>query len=248
MRQAYDLLAYNLNLFYNSALYWPRKANPALLALVFVCVAGWLSAGVGKFGAAARHLAVFGLFATALPATFSILGIYTFGGDRRSVYLSPFIFTFTALGLYLLCSVRRLRWITALVGIGYLILWAVELPAFYRERMTPYSTADLLAVWRDSGKLPIYVGGGGADAVSYTLHDYPEVQVQSVPATVPPAPYLYLSLHWPLQQDQWDVRHAETLHQRSHKVTLLLERPAKYMSKLGVSDVPLLPAERFMDL
>jgi hypothetical protein len=230
LRQAYDLLTYNLNLFYNSALYWPQKANPALLAPVLVCVLGWWAAAAGRFGPLARHLAIFGLLAISLPAALSILGTYTFGGDRRSLYLSPFIFAFTALGCYLLGSVRKVRWIAGVAGAAYLVLWAVNLPAFYRERTSPYSSDQLVTVWRESGKLPIYVGGGGADAIRYAFRRYPEARIEPVPFSVPPAPYLYLSLHWPLEQDRWDVNHSAKLREKNYQATLLLERPAKYMA------------------
>jgi hypothetical protein len=230
VRQAYDLLTYNLNLFYDSALYWPQKGNPVLLALVAVCVVGWAAAAAGRFGKMARHLAALGFFAVSVPAVFSILQIYTFGGDRRSLYLSPFIFAFTALGFYLVGSIRGLRWIGGLVGVGYLALWAISLPAFYRERRVPYTTGDLFTLWRDNGKLPIEVAGGGANAVRYALRDHPEIQVHDMPYTLPAAPYLYLSLHWPLEQDKWDVRHAGKLRAKGYKATLLAERSAKFMA------------------
>jgi hypothetical protein len=108
-------------------------------------------------------------------------------------------------------------------------LWAACIPSCYEDRKTPYSTADLVTLWQDNGKPPIEVAGGGAITIKYALREHPEIAVYDMPYALPPPPYLYVSFHWPLEQDQWDVHHIDRLRQNGYKTTLLAQRPAKYM-------------------
>jgi hypothetical protein len=78
--------------------------------------------------------------------------------------------------------------------------------------------------------LPIYVAGGGVNTVRYVLRGHPEISVQDVIAQLPEAPYLYVSLHWPIEKDQWDVHHFERLTKEGYSAALLAERPVKYMA------------------
>jgi len=103
---AYGLGSYALNLFYNPALYFPNRLNPAILPLVLICILGWGLALWGQFGREIRHLAVFSAAAIALPASLSSLRVFPFGGVRQLLFLGPFLMAFAALGLYSLRANR----------------------------------------------------------------------------------------------------------------------------------------------
>lgn len=229
LSHAYDLLTYHLNLFYDSALYWPLRLNPALLPLVILCVVGWTTAALGHFGRLPRHLAALSFFAVCIPALLSIARIYTFGGDRRSLFLSPFLFAFAGLGLYRALRIKWLGPVVALTGAAYLFFWAAGLPAFYRERRTAVDGQQLAQLWRENGQPPIQVAGGGANAVRYALRQYPEIKVLDMPYTLPDVPYLYVSLHWPIEADQWDVKQGAKLKEKGYTATLLAKGPVKYL-------------------
>ncbi|MBI1787413.1 MAG: hypothetical protein HYR60_07670 [Acidobacteria bacterium] len=227
--RAYDLLTYQLNLFYNRSLYWPLAPNLTLLPLVLLCLLGWGLSIAGKFGAMARRLAWLGLASVWIPALLSLRASFPFGGVRQSLFLAPYVIGFTALGFY---ALRFTRWTTVagcLAAGLYAVLWAGNLPLFYRDRVLPFRAAEIAEVWANNGKLPYYDQNAGMDTIRYLLRDRPDIIVSRFGRTLPEAPYLLLSMHWPIEKAMLNPHLLQELRDSGHTVTLLMERPAKYM-------------------
>ena len=79
------------------------------------------------------------------------------------------------------------------VACGYLVLWGVNLQAFYAQREAVYAPADLVAAWEQSGRLPVYTRGSDGN-LRYELRDHPEIQISTVTTDVKP-PYLLITTH-----------------------------------------------------
>lgn len=221
---AYDLAAYHLNLFYNPALYWPESANWAILPLVAICVLGWSLAAGGAFGPRARHLAFLGMLAVALPAGLSLARMFPFGGVRQTLFLSPLLLAFTALGFYGLWARPRTRVAACLAAAFYLGLWGVNLPRFYRERVAPYSTQDLVDLWQQNGRIPVYVRGGNEREIEYTLRQHPEIFLDSLPR-FSKAPYLLITTHYRIDNPIWYAGYLDYLSQSHYQASLVAYRP-----------------------
>jgi hypothetical protein len=220
----YDFGTYHLNLFYNPALYWPESVNWATLPLVLLCLLGWGLAVAGKFGWRARHLALLGMVAVALPAGLSLVRIFPFGGIRQTLFLSPFVLAFTALGLYALGARPVLRILGVAAAVVYLALWGINLPRFYRERVTPYSAQELVSIWRQNQGIQVYMRGGNEREIEYTLRLHPEIPLRSLPL-LSKAPYLLITTHYQIDDPVWFAGYREYLAKSHYQVALLAEKP-----------------------
>jgi len=219
---AYDLAAYHLNLFYNPSLYWPQALNPVILPLVCLCVLGLALAFAGRWGAYLRHFALLGLLAAAIPAALSMFRAFPFGGVRQTLFLSPFLFAFTALGFYALFGNRLTRLPAAAVAVAYIALSIFSLPRFYDDRVVTYRPEEIVKLWRDNGNLPSYAWKA-AGPLQYVLRDYPEIHVQK-PAEEGPqamAPFLLIS---PNHQLDKDSGFEETLQRAGLRPILLADK------------------------
>lgn len=231
VKHAYDLLAYHLNLFYNGALYWPLKPNLVLLPLIAICFLGWAWAAAGRLGAAARHLALLGALAIAAPAMLSLHNNFPFGGVRQSLFLTPYVLGFTALGFYAFRFARWTRATGVVIAGVYMTLWGINVSHFYQDRVLPFTAQELVRAWQLNERSPICTTGGSVDSIRYWLRDYPEITINNTCASnLPPAPFLVVSPYWDLQHDQWHTQLLEKLAISGNAVSLLIERPAKYMA------------------
>lgn len=228
---SYDLFTYNLNLFYNSSLYWPRLINGALLPLVLLCISGWALALAGKFGTQARQLALVGLAVTGTLAALSTVGVFPFGGVRQTLMLSPFLFAFTGLGGSFLSRRRATRVIGGLAAIAYLTAWAINLPRFYDERVSVFNADDIVQAWRQNGELPVYTRGSEWE-LQYVMRNHPEIEIHTL-APFPRAPYLLVATHWPpLENQTFYFGYAQSLKRDGFQATLVMAKPAYHLDSL----------------
>ena len=146
-------MTYNLNLFYNKALYWPRHLNPAVLPLVCLCTLGWAFASVGKFGRKSMQLSLIAAFCLAVTGLLSLVQKYPFGGVRQTLFMAPFFFVFTAYGFYMLVNSRIGKMFGAALAGTYMVLWIYNLPLFYKERTVPFNSTELVEIWEQNGRL-----------------------------------------------------------------------------------------------
>jgi len=221
---AYDLLTYHLNVAYNPALYWPERLNPILLPLVLLCLLGWSMAALGKFGPQMRHLSLLGLAAVAAPAALSLVRIFPFGGVRQSLFLSPFILIFAALGFYTLRVRPGMRVLGVAIACGYLVVWALNLPAFYAQRQPVYTPADLVAAWEQNGRLPVYSRGAERE-LRYELRFRPEIPIEGLSDNSKP-PYLLVATHNWIGDNRWFAGFPEYLERSGYRATIVRQAPA----------------------
>ncbi len=221
---AYDLATYHLNLFFNPALYWPEGLNAALLPLVLLCILGWILAASGKFGPHARQFAFLGLAAVVLPAILSVLKMFPFGGVRQSLYLSPFFLAFAAFGFYALRYNFLTRVLAVALACGYLVVWAVNLPAFYERREAVYTPDDLVSAWKQNGSLPVYARECERE-LRYELRQHPEISVATLPMEMKP-PYLLIGTHNWIGDGRWYGGFPEYLEKSGYRATVVKEVPA----------------------
>lgn len=229
--RAYDLLTYNLNLFYNGALYWPRRLNPVLLPLIIMCLLGWCYSASGKLGRIARHLSLFGAIALLITALLSLSEKYPFGGVRQTLFMSPFIFAFTGIGLWTLIRLGVTKAITVVILGIYLILWSINLPHFYRERILPYTAQDILNAWEQNGKHTFYADGGCGGNIRYMMRSYPDVKIQDFGfknGMPPEPPFFLISAHWSIENSLWIPGLKDDLEKSGYQIELIIVREATY--------------------
>jgi hypothetical protein len=228
---AYDLAAYHLNLFYNPALYLPNRLNPVLIFPALLCALGCVLAATGKFGPRVRHFAILAFAALCLTAFLSIgrIHVFPFGGTRQTLFLSPFLFVFTALGAWGLYANRLTKYSALGAAVLYAALWAVNLPRFYHDRLESYTGADLLRIWQQNGRLPIFVNEYSRGEIRYALRDHSEIPYFPPQGPPPPtASYLMISTHAPLGDPYWLPAMKEWYEETRSKVTLVAQRPAAH--------------------
>ncbi len=232
LSRAYDLLTYNLNLFYNGVLYWPRALNPVLLPLIIICILGWYYSTTGRFGRMAKHLSIFGIISLLITALLSLLMKYPFGGVRQTLFMSPFIFTFTGLGFWVLIRSRLGKAVAGVLVVAYLVLWGINLPHFYKERVFPYTTQDLVTAWEENGKLRFYGDGGCRDTIRYMLRKYSDIEIESLKFgghnVLPEPPFLLISPHWPMEDSLWTPHLKERIEKLGYHTELIAVRAAAY--------------------
>ncbi len=237
VRHAYDLATYQLNLFYNPALYWPERLNPLLIPLVLLCILGWSLALAGIFGPDARQLSLMGLAGVLLPAALSFVKMYPFGGVRQTLYLNPFFLTFVAFGFYALRGAPLTRLLGIALAGAYLLVWGLNLPAFYRERRAAYTPNELVDTWKENGSLPVFAWGSERE-LRYELREHPEISIDTVPmhskSTQAP-PYLLICTHNWIGDDHWFKGYPEYLQGLGYKATLLKQGPLWNLESVGVS-------------
>lgn len=233
MQHTYGLATFQLNLFYNPALYWPDRLDPALLPLVLLCLAGWVLALKGRWGDRVRHFAWLGIAAVALPAVLSLskIKVFPFGGLRQTLFLSPFFLVFAALGLYALWTLRSARILAGLTAAAYLTIWAINLPRLYNDRLATYGTADIVNAWEQSGRLPIYAWNSDRE-IRYAVREHPEIIVETLPyleklPTNPNTAYLLVTTRWPLGDNPWFPGFLEYFARAGQRSTPLVEKQAK---------------------
>lgn len=226
LMHAYDLAAYHLNLFFNPSLYWPEALNPLILPLICLCVLGWTLAFRGRFGAYARHFALLGLAAVLIPAGLSTLRAFPFGGVRQTLFLSPLLFAFTAIGFYALGANRLARLAGGAIALGYLTLWAINLPRFYEDRVMTYRAEDIVKLWKESGSLPSFAWKA-TGPLRYVLRNYPDMNVQrpNAEGSQFQAPFFLISPNHALGRDAGFV---QSLRQDGLVPVRLAETPTKH--------------------
>jgi hypothetical protein len=234
IKHAYDLCVYQVNLFYNTSLYWPERLNPVLLPLVLVCLLGWTLAAFGRFGPAVRQLAWMGITLIALLAVLStsIFRYFPFGGLRQTIFLSPLFLSFTALGFWSLRGNSIARAAGILIGVSYLAMWGINLPRFYQERAATYSTADIVDTWKTNGKLPLYCWTC-YDEIRYAVKGYPDIPVTAIEnGRLPQAPYFLVLTLGPLEPRYSYFSYfgvvPPLLAEAGQKATNVMERPAAH--------------------
>lgn len=203
---AWDLATYHLNPFYNPALYQPQRWNPALIPLVMICAVGWALAVRGAFGKAARELAYLGAICVLTVALLSLGRIHSFpfGGVRQTLFIGPFLFVFTGLGFAALLA-RRATAIPVVAAVAaYALLWGINIPRFYADRLRPFDEEQVVRAWRDGGKLTIWTNELSWGEVRYIFRNESDARFAS-PITVPDpkAAYLLVSTHGPVGDDYW---------------------------------------------
>jgi hypothetical protein len=232
LSRGYDLLTYNLNLFYNGELYWPRELNPVLLPLIIICIIGWYYSTIGRFGRKARHLSFFGMISLVITALLSLLMKYPFGGVRQTLFMSPFIFSFTGLGFWILTRSRLGKAIAFFLVVTYIVLWSINIPHFYRERILPYTKQDILNAWEQNGKLTFYGDGGCHVNIRYLMRLYPDVKIKDFAfkngKTSGPPPLFYISAHWPIDKSLWMPGLRDDLEKSGYQIELIIAREATY--------------------
>jgi len=231
LTRVYDVMTYHLNLFYNGALYWPRQLNPVLLPLVGFCIFGWIYAAFGKFGQVAKHLSILAIMCLILIAVLSFLKKYPFGGVRQTVFMAPFLFSFTAMGFYALGRSARWKPIAVVVGVAYIILWIINLPHFYQERIIPFDSRELLTAWEQSGKPKVYTLSGCKDSIKYRMRQHSQVEVQNLPFPLPnDQVFLIVSIHGAIEDGHglWRPRLQEEIKRSGYITTLIMKRIPKY--------------------
>jgi hypothetical protein len=229
--RAYDLLTYNLNLFYNGSLYWPRELNPILLPLVIICILGWFLSMIGRFGSIAKHLSFFAIISLLVTVLLSLLMKYPFGGVRQTLFMSPFIYSFTALGFWFLIRSGLGKLVTSVLVITYLILWSINLPHFYKERIFPYTSQELVNAWQKNDKIEFYADGGSRDTIRYLLREYPDIKIEHIDFDndiLPEAPFFFISPHWPIGASLWLPNLTETIEKSGYQVEEIIVRKAAY--------------------
>ncbi|HTA42725.1 MAG TPA: hypothetical protein VK789_09775 [Bryobacteraceae bacterium] len=228
----YDLATYHLNLFYDPSLYWPERLNLVLLPLALLCFAGWAASAFGRFGEHAKRFALLSSAMIAAPAILSLnrFRLFPFGGVRQTLFLSPLLFVFCALGLGWLLSFRQLRIAGLILGAAYLSLWGIKLPRFYSDRLRPYEPEDIVRVWRENGELPFYSTHGNME-LTYAVRDYPEIRFMKTKYLAFPDPttsYFLIETRAPLGDPDWLPGLAEHYQRAGQHVELLTSRPAKH--------------------
>jgi hypothetical protein len=218
---AYDLGTYHLNLFYNPSLYWPERLNIILLPLVVICILGWSYAALGKLGLGPRRLAFFGLAMVATIVVLSLVKLFPFGGVRQSLFFNPFFLVFTALGFYSLRFHKMTRIAGTLAATAYLVLWAVDLPRFYQERLPMYTPEELVTAWTQNGKLPVFARECERE-LRYELRTHPEIRVNTLPAVSKP-PYLLITTHHWIGDNTWFSGFPEYLEKSGYKATIVIQ-------------------------
>jgi hypothetical protein len=228
LTRAYDILTYHLNLFYNGELYWPRQVNPVLIPLLALCLLGWCFAAAGKFGRMAKDLAILAIICFAVPAILSFFRKFPFGGVRQTLFLSPFLFTFTALGFYLLTSSRPAKAIGTAFAIGYIVLWCLNLPYLYQVRRVTFGPNDILTVWENNEKLKFYEHSGCTDMIKYMLRNHAKIDIEYLPYHLPAPPFLLISTHWGVDDSLWRIDLKEKIREAGYRATLLIKREPAY--------------------
>ena len=223
---AYDVATYLLNLAYNTSIYFPERLNIVLLPLVALCVCGWILSLRGKYGDAAKHLALLGAVTLATPAALSFINVFPFGGIRQTLFLSPLFIAFTALGFYALLANRTTQAAAGLVAVSYLTLWAFNLPRFYEDRRMLYSSEDLVHLWRENDRGIYYCQICGPE-LEYMLRSDAEIAVKQLPANAKP-PYLLVSTRWPVGDNPYFHDFVNSLNKTGYHATPLLIKAARH--------------------
>jgi hypothetical protein len=233
LTRAYDVFTYHLNLFYNGILYWPRHLNPVLLPLVGLCIFGWIYAALGKFGQAAKYLSLLATGCMVLTAVLALLKKYPFGGVRQTIFMTPFLLSFTAIGFYTVVRSPKLKPIGVVVAVAYIILWMINLPHFYRERVQPFDSKELMTTWEQSGKLKVYTLGGSNESIRYRLRGQPRIEIKDLPWPRLPneESFLLVSTHWSIEDELWRPKLKGEIESSGFVGTLLMNRLPKYPLK-----------------
>jgi len=179
-------------------------------------------------------MALLGWFALAMPALLSFRRAFPFGGVRQTLFLSPFLIVFTALGFYSLRRRRVTRFLGISLAVAYLVLWAANLPRFYNQRDPAYTTEDIVRAWQDNGKLPIYARECERE-LQYKLREHPEIPVESLPPFSTTS-YLLVSTHWPpLDNNKMFLGFADNLRKSGYRATLVTQKAPTNLDSLKYS-------------
>jgi hypothetical protein len=229
--KTYDLLTYQLNLFYNSSLYWPRQLNPVLLPLVALCVIGWLYAAAGKCGQIAKQMSSLAAIALASTAILSLFRKYPFGGVRQAVFMTPFLFAFTGMGFYKFVSSRIGKVLGVIMVGSYILLWGINLPHFYRDRSTVFNSQELMTVWEQHEKPKVYAMGGSKNFLRYLLGAHSSIELEDLPyplSVMEDPPFLFVSTHWPIEKSLQRPKLVEEIKNSGYRANLIMMRVPKY--------------------
>jgi hypothetical protein len=156
---------------------------------------------------------------------------YPFGGVRQTLFMSPFIFAFTGLGFWILIRSRIGKAVAGVLIITYLVLWSINLPNFYKERVTPFTSQDLVNAWEENGRLTFYGDGGCGKAIKYLLREHPDIEVQDLDYEsdiLPESPFFVISPHWPMEGSLWLSDLEERIERTGCQTELIMIRNAAY--------------------
>jgi hypothetical protein len=146
--------------------------------------------------------------------------------------MTPFLISFTAVGFWSLVRSPKAKSIGIGLAIAYLILWAINLPHFYRDRMIPFDSRELMAAWEQNGKLKVYTLAACKDSIRYRLRMYPEVKVENLPfPLLIDEPFLLVSPQWAIEDDIWLPRLQDQIKRSGYNINLVMKRAPKYPVK-----------------
>jgi hypothetical protein len=160
--------------------------------------------------------------------SFDRIRIFPFGGVRQTLFLSPFLFVFAGLGFQTLWRYRVTRIAGGAVAALYFLLWALNLPLFYRDRLAAYDTSDLVALWQQHGELP-FNAAFCAEEIRYALRNHREISVRPLSNDqMDSAPYFLVLKIGPANDQTSSPTFAEIYRRKGLTLTLLVARPARH--------------------
>jgi len=238
LTRTYDLLSYLLNLFFDPRFYWPLSVNVILLPLIALSVGGWALSAGGRAGRGARDMAIYGALAFAIQAGLSCLSYFPFGGVRQSFFLAPFVIGFAAIGAGGLCQRAYLKKAVICLGGLYVGLWAWRIPALYIDRISVYSGAEIVSIWKAEDKLPIYAPAGSAVILRYETRPEPDMHIEMLDGFRPevaaqlPEEFLMVSPRFPLEKSYRNPDMMQQMKDAGYESRLLMERPAAHLASM----------------
>jgi len=163
----------------------------------------------------------------------ALLKKYPFGGVRQTIFMTPFLLSFTAIGFYTVVRSPKLKPIGVVVAVAYIILWMINLPHFYRERVQPFDSKELMTTWEQSGKLKVYTLGGSNESIRYRLRGQPRIEIKDLPWPRLPneESFLLVSTHWSIEDELWRPKLKGEIESSGFVGTLLMNRLPKYPLK-----------------
>jgi hypothetical protein len=110
---------------------------------------------------------------------------------------------------------------------GYLLIWGLNLPAFYYQRQAMYTPEELVATWKQNGSLPIYARECERE-LRYELRQHPEMSISTLPSEMKP-PYLLIGTHNWISDNRWYGTFPEYLKKSGYHASLVKEAPSWHL-------------------
>ena len=116
---------------------------------------------------------------------------------------------------------------------AYLIFWMVNLPEFYRHRIVPYTSQEIVGTWEQNGKLTLYVYDGSKRTLDYVLREYPEINIawllsEDGKFALPEPPFFLVAAQWPLENSLWYPELKSEVETAGYIAKLIMVRDAAY--------------------